>query len=294
MKVLIFGGNGFLGSSLISILKKEGFECFTVSRSDVGSTFRLDISKFHEFAKLPINFFDLIVNCATVLPGGNYLDNEYLDKIYKTNVLGTQNICKWINEQKSIKKIINCSTLVVVAKPWPLNLSENELTYPTGNHVMYCSSKLTQELIFKTFVSSKDIILSQIRFSALYGETMHWNGLICNLIDQARTSKKINLKNATKVSSDFLHVEDASKIILATIKYDLEGIINGATGIETSILKIAETIAEKFSEVIQIDNVEIDNFQNDRSVVSIEKLKKIIDVEAFINISDGIQKMIER
>ena len=294
MKILVFGGNGFLGSALTSILNTEGFEYFTVSRFDNKSNFNLDISKSEEFSKLPLNYFDIIVNCASVLPGGSYLDDNYLEKIYKTNILGTQNICNWINKQQSIKKIINCSTLVVVGKPWSLNLTENEMTYPTGNHVLYCSSKLNQELLFKTFATSKGITLSQIRFSALYGETMNWSGLLCNLIDQARIKKKIYLKNATKVSSDFLHVDDASKIILALIKNNFEGIINGATGIETTILKIAEAIVEKFPETIEIINEESDNFQFDRSLICVDKLKTIIDVESFINFSDGIQKMIEK
>lgn len=293
MKVLIFGGNGFLGNSLTSILRKEGMECFSISRSDEKSNYNLDISNYEEFSKLPHDYFDAVVNCATVLPGGNYLDNEYLDKIYKTNILGTQNICKWIETQPSIKKIINCSTLVVVAKPWPLNLSEDAATYPSGNHVLYCSSKLMQELLFKTFAASKNISLSQIRFSALYGETMNWSGLICNLIDQARKYKKISLKNASKVSADFLHVDDASKIIAATLNKSLEGIINGASGKETSILKLAEIIAGQFDEAVEIENNEDDNFSEDRAVVSVGRLKQIIDTDKFLDLQIGIQKMMK-
>jgi len=293
MKVLVFGGNGFLGNSLTSILKKEGMECFTVSRSDKKSNYNLDISNYQEFSRLPLDYFDAIVNCATVLPGGNYLDNEYLEKIYKTNILGTQNICKWIETQQSVKKIINCSTLVVVAKPWPLHLSEDEATYPSGNHVLYCSSKLTQELLFKTFATSKNISLSQIRFSALYGETMNWSGLICNLIDQAKKYKKISLKNASKVTADFLYVDDASKIIVATLREDLDGVINGASGKETSILELAEIIASQFDETIEIENKEEEGFIDDRALVSVKKLEKIIDTKTFLDLKEGIQKMMK-
>lgn len=292
MKVVVFGGNGFLGNSLTSVLQEAGIECFTVSRSDSKSNFNLDISNFDQFSKLPTDFFDAVVNCATVLPGGNYLDNDYLEKIYKTNILGTQNICKWIDGQQTIEKIINCSTLVVVAKPWPLNLSEDENTYPFGNHVLYCTSKLTQELLFKTFAASKNIVLSQIRFSALYGETMNWSGLICNLIDQAKKHKKITLKNGSKVSADFLHVDDASKIILAALKNNLGGIINGASGTETSILKLATIISGQFSEVITIENNDDENFNEDRAVVNVEKLSRIIETEKFTDLAQGIQKMI--
>ncbi|MGV8947037.1 MAG: NAD-dependent epimerase/dehydratase family protein [Lutibacter sp.] len=293
MKVLIFGGNGFLGNSLTTVLKSEGFEYQTVSRSDKNSNYNFDISDFSAFTILPLDFFDVVVNCATILPGGNYLDNDYLEKIYKTNIIGSQNICKWINEQKSIKKIINCSTLVVVGKPWPLDLTENEERYPSGNHVLYSSSKLTQELIFKTFATAKDVALIQIRFSALYGETMKWSGIICNLIDQARNNKKINLTNASKVTADFLHVDDASRIILASMKSDVGGIVNGASGEETSILKLAEIIKSKFSEEVEIINYEDENFRVDRAVVNVDKLKTIIDVNNFVDFSEGVSKLMK-
>ncbi|MBE7693730.1 NAD-dependent epimerase/dehydratase family protein, partial [Tenacibaculum finnmarkense] len=118
MRILVFGANGFLGKEVVNLLKSNDFEVFTISRSDKSCNFNLNISKFDDFQVLPNHFFDVIINCATVLPGGNYLDNDYLDAIYKTNILGSQNICKWIESQQTVIKIINCSTLAVAQKRW--------------------------------------------------------------------------------------------------------------------------------------------------------------------------------
>jgi UDP-glucose 4-epimerase len=292
MKVALLGGNGFLGRELYLQSKKTEVECYVISRGNTNSDFNVNISNYNDFEKLPYNFFDIVINCATTLPGGNYLDNKYLEKIYKTNILGTQNICKWINEQSSIKKIINCSTLAVVGKPWSINLSEAEPTYPTGDHVLYSSSKLTQELLFKTFATSKNITLTQIRFSSLYGATMNWGGLICSLIEQSRNQKKMYLTNASKVSADFLHVSDASKIILATIQNDVSGILNAASGIETSVIELAKIINSFFEEHIEIQNVEKEKFNEDRAVVNVSKLKQIIDINSFVDLKTGIKEMI--
>ncbi|MDI1254467.1 MAG: NAD(P)-dependent oxidoreductase [Flavobacterium sp.] len=290
MKVLVFGGNGFLGKAFAVLLKAKQIDCFVVSRSE-NSDYAIDISQYEDFKILPDNFFDVVVNCATILPGGNYLDNNYLDGIYKTNILGTQHICKWIDGQTSVKRIVNCSTLAVIKKPWRVGLTENEFTYPIGNHVLYSSSKLMQELLFSTFAVSKSIILSHIRFSALYGPEMKWGGLICNLIDQAKKYKKINLTNASKVSADFLHVDDAAKIILATIDSDYEGIVNGASGKETTVLELAAIIADHFGSVI-ISNTESESFNDDRAVINIERLKEITDTNGFIDIKTGIKQII--
>lgn len=293
MKILIFGGNGFLGKELKQLLKNSNYDIYTVSRSDIDVNFKVDISNFNDFDNLPKDFFNVIINCATILPGGDYLENSYLDKIYKTNILGAQNICKWIAGQRSIKKIINCSTLVVVKKPWPINLSEDVNTYPEGKHVLYSFSKLGQELLFSTFANSNNVILSQIRFSALYGRNMNSSGIINNIIEQIRNIKVVKLTNATKVNADFLYVEDAARIILATIEKDFHGILNGASGNETSILDLAEIIKRNFNDQsIKICNSESSDFLEDRAVICVKNLKKIIDTNSFITLDEGIKRIL--
>lgn len=292
MKILIFGGNGFLGQALGKLFARENIEYSTASRANSNSNYQINISNFEDFKKLPLNYYDVIINCATVLPGGNFLDSEYLEKLFKTNILGSQNICKWIDGQTEVRNIINCSTLVVVAKPWPVSLTEEEATYPTGNHVLYCSSKLTQELIFKTFADGKNICLSQIRFSALYGEKMPWSGIICSLIDQARSNGEIILRNGNKVSADFLHVEDAAKIILSSIKNDYNGILNAASGEEVSLFKLASIIAAELDGSIGLKNSDEMDVDENRSNVKIDKLNKIIDSGGFISINEGVKKML--
>lgn len=294
MKVLLFGGNGFLGTNLKRILDEHNIESFTVSRSSETSNYKVDISDYKSFDLLPKNFFTVVVNCATILPGGNYLDSDYLNNIYSTNILGSQNICKWIEKQTSIKKIINCSTLVVVKKPWHIPLEEEDIhTYPEGRHVLYSASKLMQELLFKTFADTNNILLTQIRFSSLYGETMNWSGLICNLIDQAKKNKSIKITNGKKISADFLHVKDAANIILAAIKENISGVLNGASGVETTILDLAEIIKRNTSSTVTIENIESENSIIDRAVISVTKLNRFINVHEFIPLNEGIKKMLQ-
>ena len=293
MKILVFGGNGFLGNEICNLLKLQSTEFYAVSRNNSSSDYKIDISNFKDFDILPNHVFDIVINCATVLPGGNYLDNEYLDKIYKTNILGSQNICKWINNQNSVKKIINCSTMVVAQKPWAIDINETVNTYPSGNHVLYCSSKVMQELIFDTFANDKKIDLVQLRFSAIYGKNMVWSGIICSFIDQAKNNKFINLKNGDKVSADFLNVIDAAKIVLASVNSDVVGIVNAASGAETYLLDLALIINQNLSENIKIINSDENDFVSNRAKINISKLKKIINVTDFIDLKTGINELLQ-
>ncbi len=293
MKILVFGGTGFLGGNLTSLLKQnEGYEIKNTSRNTSKGDYSVDIAEMTSFNILPRNYFDVIVNCATILPGGNYLDEKHLEQIYRTNILGSQNICKWIAKQSSVKKIINCSTLSVANKPWALDLDENCKTYPLGKHVIYNSSKLMQELIFQSFSVLNKVELCQIRFSSLYGKGMKWNGVICNFLDQVNRSDKIILRNGNMVSVDFLHVSDAATIVVEAIKHDITGILNGCSGIETTLLELAEEIKHVLGGNIIIENEDEDICYN-RAVINTEKLEKVIDIRNFKKLSIGIKEMLK-
>lgn len=291
MNILVFGGNGFLGLELENELKNTNYNFFSASRN-ANSGYTVDLSNFEEFTNLPSNFFDIVINCATILPGGDILDNDYLNKIYKTNILGTQNICKWISSQKSIKKIINCSTLVVVNKPWDYNLTEDAKTYPTGNHVLYCSSKLMQELIIETIGINYNIDYMNIRFSSIYGKNMSKSGVIWSLYQQGINNDLIKITNGNKISFDFINVNDAARILVAAIESQKNnGILNAASGEEISLLELASIVKKNISESIEIENDDHDDFTFNPSKINVNKLNQIINTDSFLSMDEGIKQV---
>ena len=121
-------------------------------------------------------------------------------------------------------------------------------------------------------------------------------GLLWNLINEIKTTNKIKIKNSKNVSVDFLNVIDASKIILNIINNKKAlGIINGASGVETSIYDLGNIIKNIFNNNNKpvLYNKEDQNYTVDRSKVSVDKLKEIIDVSKFISIDEGIKKLLD-
>lgn len=291
--VLIFGGSGFLGTEINNLLNKNQFNCYTASFNNSKSDYKIDISNIDSFKHIPHNYFNIIINCATILPGKDFLDLDNLNKTFKTNILGTQNICNWIKNQTKIKKIINCSTLIVNRKPWKISMTEKEETYNFGKHVVYANSKLFQELLFKTFCEKYPIELAQVRFSALYGKEMPRNGLIWNLINEINETNKINLKNSKKTTIDYINVVDAAKIVLNTLtNHKAIGIINGVSGKEISIFNLAKIIKNNFKNS-KLNNLEDEYYKSSRSKISTVKLQTIINIDEFISLDTGINDLIK-
>lgn len=278
MKYLIFGAGGFLGSTLVKHLKEKGETVYPVKRAAKDAAFAVDITNPEQFSEIDVQP-DVIINCASALPdsGKGFSDPEYLRQLYETNVIGGANIMNWA-ASRNIKRVINCSTLVVVGKPWPVPLKEADNTYPLGSHVGYSASKLSQELVMSSIADAHNVELLHLRISALYGPQMKGGGILTKLINQAAAKESISLTNGNSVTFDFLHVDDAASIICHLSKAGSwpDRVVNLASGEEVSLLALAETVYElSGSSKELIVNADSPNFSS-RAQVDTSLLEKHI------------------
>jgi UDP-glucose 4-epimerase len=294
MKYLIFGGTGLVGKKLAEYIEDQGDEVKTVSRSGKDGSIALDIRKESEFTK--IDFYpDVIVNCASQIPvnGKTSKDPVFLKELFQTNVIGAVNIANWAVKNK-VTKIINCSTLVVVKKPWPDFLSETYFRIPDGPHVGYCMSKLSQEQIMSECVINSNTKLLHVRISAVYGEEMLQEGIIFKLLQKLENDQEILLTDGDKNTLDLIHAEDVSRSIYALSDEDFKlKIVNLASGKQISILALANLLKEiTGSESIIVNN--LTNNPASTANINVEKLKGLIGniYNDFIPLEKGLKSLI--
>ena len=118
MNVLITGGCGFVGTNLSIFLKKKGFNVSSLDNFErKGSklnykilkklkikNFNLDISNYANLQKLPK--FDFIIDCCA--EAAVEVSKNEIDRVIKTNLIGTFNVLKKAKKDKS--KIIFLSS----------------------------------------------------------------------------------------------------------------------------------------------------------------------------------------
>ncbi|MDT0644577.1 NAD(P)-dependent oxidoreductase [Zunongwangia sp. F363] len=294
MKYLIFGGTGLVGKKLAEYIVTQGDEVKTVSRSGNDESIALDIREEEEFNKLDF-YPDVIINCASQIPvnGRTSQDPFFLRDLFETNVVGAVNIANWAVRNK-ISKIINCSTLVVVKKPWPDFLSETYFGIPDGPHVGYCMSKLCQEQIMSECVVNSQTKLLHARISAVYGEEMLPEGLIFNLLQKLENNEDIILTDGNKNTVDLIHVEDVSRSLYALSDTNFElKILNLASGKQISILNLAFLLKELTGSESKIINHST-NVPASTANISVEKLKGLIGdkYNNFIPLEEGLKSVI--
>lgn len=283
MKILVTGGNGYIGSHTCVELLNNGYE--VVILDNFSNSKRENLSKIKQITGKDFTFYE-----------GNMIDEGILDKIftenkidavidfaaykavgesvekpveYYTNNVSTVLVLLSAMKKYNVKKLVFSSSATVYGDPEVLPITENCKTGNTTNP--YGTSKLFVEQILKDLYKSDNTFdIAILRYfnpigahsSGLIGEEP--NGIPANLLPYVSkvASGKLeclsvfgndyDTKDGTGVR-DYIHVVDlAIGHIKALEKLNKEGkglfIYNLATGTGYSVLDIINTF-EKVNNV---------------------------------------------
>ncbi|MDD3569485.1 MAG: NAD(P)-dependent oxidoreductase [Lachnospiraceae bacterium] len=155
MAIIVFGGNGFVGSNLVDALiklEKEVIVCDIVKcdnskKLDNVTYVTLDMTKKSDFEKLVLKSDDIVVNLAA---------NQYHNKVprkgrkeyfFDTNTAGTRNILEYM-ENCDCKNFCMFTTDMTYGRPQYLPVDTNHPQKPFG---FYGQSKKAAEDICKEY-----------------------------------------------------------------------------------------------------------------------------------------------
>lgn len=207
MKILIIGGNGFIGSHLAEILCKNNKVIIfdkKIFRKKINniSYVKGDIINLNQLKK-NMHQVDIVFNFAA-LADIDLAANMPLQTA-KINILGALNVFKACLEKK-VKKVIHASTIYV---------DSNE-----GN--FYAISKRCAEDYLLQFNKNYKLNYTILRFGSLYGESADKNNGIERIINTLIKRKKLIYRGTSKASRKYIYVKDAVKACKKVInkKYD--------------------------------------------------------------------------
>jgi len=295
-KILVTGGNGFLGSYVVKELLKDPNNNITIlSRSKKRK------NKYNENVKLIIaditdkkeilsrvRNFDIIYHIA-----GNIRTpkTDTFKLHFNINSVGTLNLLESCR-RNGIRRFIFISTCEVYGDKFNEKITEKEEKKPSND---YARSKLLAEEYCKKYAKQEHIKITVIRPSYIYGYGQYSERLFPRLIENALNCRnnKMKNKNAHKGNNkktklkptpgryDFVYAKDAAAGIVLLgekkQKIDFED-FNISSGIFTTIKEIFDIV--KGLTGYSYDNDEIardrkDEKEEKRFSLNIEKAKKI-------------------
>ena len=240
-KLVILGGSGFVGRSLLNKLGKEEYDSkVIIYKNDIKTNFK----KFRGDILVPEVLDNQIENGDTIvnLIGQFYeSDSNFID----LNILGALNILNSCIKKKKIR-IILISSINVYGENLGKPSKETDPSQPITN---YGIVKLITERIYQHYSKLYHMDVTVLRLSNLYGPQKK-SGPVANLINSLNNGKNIFAYNKGRQLRDFLFIEDATEGIIQAIKIPQKGynVFNLSTGkrhMVKDVIKIIEKMTGK-------------------------------------------------
>ncbi len=295
-KILILGGNGFIGLHLIKKLRNLGFECFSLSLKKVDEKnkennihyLNADISDFSELSKVVgQKKYDYIVNLS------GYIDHRNLSNgglsVVKTHFGGLLNLLRIIDLDyvKKIVQIGSSDEYGNINSPQNEDMKEEPIS-------PYSFSKLACTNLLRMLYVSEKLPVVILRLFLVYGEGQNFNRFLPQIIKGCLKNESFPVSEGNQIR-DFCHVSDIVDGIVATIKSDqVNGhILNLASGkpikIKNVIRKVVEIVG---SGNPQFGKIKYRSKENLSLYADINKAQKLISWEPKIDFDLGLKKTI--
>ena len=274
--VLVTGGAGFIGSTLVRELLKDKANVVVYDNFLIGDTF--NIEEIRDDVKIVIgNILDK--NLKHVLQKNNiefifnlaaepYIPACYdrPEHFFEINANGTLNVLLSA-KAAGVTRILHYSTSEVYGSALQLPMNENHPTHPQST---YAVSKLAADRLCYTLHHEQGIPVIVLRQFNVFGPRETQPYVIPEIISQLHHGNKLVLGNI-KARRDFTYVTDAAQGAMELIKYkEAEGqVYNSGTGSDHSI----EEIARIAGEIIGHPNVEITTHSSRMRPLDVDHLR---------------------
>ena len=226
-RIVILGGNSFVASNFIKLLRKKKIKYLPIFKKNVDLTKKNSISKLSKLLKRD----DILIFISAVAPVKNFIMlNQNLDMC--------KNVHKVI-QQKKIKYLLYVSSDAVYSDT-KKKITEKSDTNPENLHGFM---HLMRENILKLL----DINLCIVRPTLIFGKEDTHNGYGPNqFIRLAQLNKKINIFGKGEEKRDHIHVDDVGEAIFYLIKKKYIGTVNLVSGRVISFYEVAQKIKDTY------------------------------------------------
>ena len=291
MKILVTGGAGFIGSSLVDKLIGLGHKVEVIDNLSTGKKENLnpkaglinwDIS--WDISEVYFNGeYDYVFHLAA-LPSVPY-SIKHPTKTHRVNVGGTYNILKGSLDSK-VKKVIFASSSAVYGNQELPNIE----TMPLKPESPYAFHKVIGEQYCKMFSDIYNLPTVVLRFFNVYGKRADPNSeyslVIAKFLKLKKEGKPLVIYGDGEQTRDFVHVSDVvNALILAMTKPVENEVINICSGESSSINNIADIISDK-KEYLPPRKGDVLHTLGNSS-----KAKRLLGWESEITIEDGIKEL---
>lgn len=302
-QVLVTGGAGFIGSSLVRELLKEKANVIVYDNFFSGDMSNLkEVKNLIKIVKKDVldqkltqfmqkNGIEYVFNLAAE----PYIPHCYdrPQKFFEVNANGALNVLLASKDAK-VKRVIQYSTSEVYGTAKYIPMDEDHPTLPLST---YAVSKLAADRLCFTLYHEQKIPVTILRQFNVYGPRETQPYIIPELITQLDKTNQLKLGNI-KARRDLTYVDDAARASIALMKCEEANgeVVNLGTGIDHSVEDMANAIAELMGHKkieISIDKPRLRPLDVEVLQCNTSKLQKMIGWKPEVPLREGLKYTID-
>jgi nucleoside-diphosphate-sugar epimerase len=302
LRVLITGGNGFIGSHLAQRLMNLGHDVTLLDLSFGRNTKELSCAKISgdvcedSTFKLVKEFPDIVVHAAAV-SRVEWGENDPKTCL-RTNVIGFLNVLHWAQSSRVRPHVILASSREVYGEPAKFPVTED---WPKQPKSVYGTSKLASEQLLAHFGLVDELKYTIVRFSNVYGSMRDLpQRVIPRFMKSALEGEPLILNGGSQVL-DFTFIDDVIDgltSLISRVGSRTESVINNdfhfCSGQGTSIRELAELIKEVTASKSEIIVSPSKRYDVVRFIGDSSKAQRSLGFRITFNIRSGLKEYADR
>lgn len=309
----ITGGAGFIGSTLVGRLLKEGNKVIVIDNfndyynpilkeqniseflnNKNFKLYRNDIRSIKDLSKIfDENKIDVIVHLAAMAGVRPSIENPILYQ--EVNGLGTQNVLEEAKKHK-IKNLVMASSSSVYGNCKLVPFKEDMIVdYAISP---YAATKKANEVMAHVYHKLNNMNIIMLRFFTVYGPKQRPDLAINKFTKLMINDEEIPMYGDGSTSRDYTYIDDIVDGIIKSCDYvmnnnDVFEIINLGSNNPISLKEMIEIIGKTLNKKPRIKELPMQPGDVDKTYACIDKASRILGYNPNTSFHDGIKKFIE-
>ncbi|MEN3007678.1 SDR family oxidoreductase [Pseudothermotoga sp.] len=299
--VLVTGGVGFIGSHLVDALLRAGHRVVVVDNLSSGRIENLNRQALFYQQSIEdeemmerifmLHRFDYVFHLAAQASVSVSVKQPTKDAV--TNVIGSLVLLEK-SVKYNVKKFIFSSTGgAIYGEDAPIPTNEEVVAKPISP---YGIAKRSVEMYLEFFKREKNLDYVSLRYGNVYGPRQDPNGeagVVAIFTSRMLKGEEVFIFGDGEYVRDYVYVSDVVEANLLSMRPEISGIFNIATGVGTTVNQLFRMLSELTGYAKSPIYTEPRKGDLRRSVLDCSKAEKVLNWKAKVDLKTGLALTVE-
>jgi UDP-glucose 4-epimerase len=285
-RVLVTGGSGFLGRTVVAEFRRHGADVVVVGRRrfDGVPTVLGDLTDPAVRAEAVTPDVTGIVHLAAIT--SVLRSAEQPQDTFDTNVAVTQALLE-LARQRGIGRFVLASTAAVVGDAGTGVITEDSPPRPL---TPYGATKAACEMLLSGYAGAYGMATCALRFTNIYGPGMAAkDSFVPRLMRAALTDARVQVYGDGTQARDLVHVSDAAEGVLAAWRHRYTGTAIIGAGHSVTVLDLIEAARTATGARLPVDHVTAKTGEMPTMAVDISRATTDLGYHPHLTLPDGLR-----